>query len=214
MCADPTTPSTQTSGSDIWRERLQGLVAQTIHVCFSDGGAAVERSCETADRIQCTTDMKSFKGYLHRWMANAAQLAPFVSDQIMTVLKNSTTAAVQSCVDGVDNGNGVSHATCGFRWTTGGYDGDTGAGQQMNVLGALTSLLIAVESQRVGGPVTTSTGGTSQGYPDAGGEPSFLKPASQPGVGDKAGAGALTAVFLMSMVLMLTWMSTDRFEAP
>lgn len=204
--------STQTSGSDIWRGRLQGLVNQTILVFFPDGGAAVERSCEEADKIQCTTDMKSFKGYLHRWMANAAQLAPFISDQIVTVLKNSTAAAVQSCVDGVDNGNGVSDATCGFRWTTGGYDGDTGAGQQMNVLGALTSLLIAVEPHNIGGPVTNSTGGTSPGNADAGGVPSFLKPASPPGIGDKAGAGALTAVLLISMVLTLTWMSTNRFE--
>lgn len=156
--------------------------------------------------------MKSFKGYLHRWLASAAQLAPFVSDQITATLKNSTVAAVQSCVDGVDNGHGVSRATCGFRWTTGEYDGDTGAGQQMNVLGALTSLLIDMEPQKVGGPVTNSTGGTSQGNPDAGGVPSFLKPASPPGIGDKAGAGALTAVLLISMVLTLAWMGSDWLE--
>lgn len=46
--------------------------------------------------------------------------------------ENSTAAAILSCMD-VDNGNGVSHATCGFRWTAGGDDGNMGAGQQMNV---------------------------------------------------------------------------------
>ncbi|KUI61650.1 Mannan endo-1,6-alpha-mannosidase DCW1 [Cytospora mali] len=199
-----------TDGADIWRERLQGLVDQTILVFFPDG-PAVERSCE-ATTIQCTTDMKSFKGYLHRWMASAAQVAPIVSDQIMAVLKNSTVAAVQSCVNGVDNGNGVSDATCGFRWTTGDYDGDTGAGQQMNVLAALTSLLIEVEPHRVGGPVTNSTGGTSQGNPDAGSEPSFMRPTPPPSTGDKAGAAVLTAGLLISMVMTLVWMSSDWLE--
>ncbi|KAK7748754.1 hypothetical protein SLS53_000778 [Cytospora paraplurivora] len=200
-----------TSGSDVWRERVQGLVNQTILIFFPNG-TAVERSCEAPTTIQCTTDMKSFKGYLHRWMASAAQVAPFISEQVVAILKNSTAAAIQSCVDGIDNGNGVSRATCGFRWTTGRYDGDTGAGQQMNVLAALTSLLLNIESEKVGGPVTNLTGGTSQGNPDAGGVPGFLKPTPAPGLGDKAGAGAATAILVICVVLTLAWMSSDRFE--
>ena len=156
--------------------------------------------------------MKSFKGYLHRWMASTAQLAPFVHDQIMDALRNSTAAAVNSCTDGVDNGNGVTTATCGFRWTTGGFDGDVGVGQQMNVLGALTSLLADLQRGELGGPVTNSTGGTSVGNPDAGEEPDYMKPAPPADAGDKAGAAAITVLMLMAMLGVLGWMNSRRFE--
>ncbi|POS68711.1 glycosylhydrolase family 76-2 [Diaporthe helianthi] len=76
-----------TDSSDLWRDRVQGLVNQTINIYFADG-PAIERSCELPERISCTTDMRSFKGYLHRWLASTAQLAPFVHDQIMDVLRN------------------------------------------------------------------------------------------------------------------------------
>lgn len=156
--------------------------------------------------------MKSFKGYLHRWMANTAQLAPFVHDQIMETLRNSTAAAIKSCTDGVDNGNGVSTATCGFRWTTGEYDGDTGAGQQMNVLGALTSLLVDLQRDEISGPVTNSTGGTSVGDPNAGEEPDYMKPAPPPEAKDKAGAAIITSLMLIAMLGVLGWMNSNRFE--
>ncbi|KAJ0118825.1 glycoside hydrolase family 76 protein [Diaporthe amygdali] len=200
-----------TNQSDLWRGRVQGLVNQTINIFFHDG-PAVERSCETPEKVGCTTDMKSFKGYLHRWMANTAQLAPFVHDQIMETLRNSTAAAIKSCTDGVDNGNGVSTATCGFRWTTGEYDGDTGAGQQMNVLGALTSLLVDLQRDEISGPVTNSTGGTSVGDPNAGEEPDYMKPAPPPEAKDKAGAAIITSLMLIAMLGVLGWMNSNRFE--
>jgi mannan endo-1,6-alpha-mannosidase len=199
----------QTGRSDQWRDRVQGLTDRTINIFFSDG-PAIERSCETPERISCTTDMKSFKGYLHRWMTSAAQLAPFVHDQIMDALRNSTAAAVKSCTDGVDNGHGITTATCGFRWTTGEYDGDTGAGQQMNVLGALTSLLYDLQ-RNLGGPVTNSTGGTSVGDPNAGEEPDYMKPHPPAQAGDKAGAAIITVIMLAAMLGTLSWMSSSRF---
>lgn len=156
--------------------------------------------------------MKSFKGYLHRWMASTAQLAPFVHDQIMDALRNSTAAAVNSCTDGTNNGNGVTTATCGFRWTTGDFDGDTGVGQQMNVLGALTSLLFDLQRNDLGGPVTNSTGGTSVGDPNAGEEPDYMKPHPPPEAGDKAGAAIITVLMLAVMVGVLGWMNSNRFE--
>lgn len=202
---------TQTDGSDLWRGRVQGLTNQTINIFFADG-PAIERSCEVPERISCTTDMKSFKGYLHRWMASTAQLAPFVHDQIMDALRISTRAAINSCTDGVDNGNGVTTATCGFRWTTGEFDGDTGVGEQMNVLGALTSLLFDLQRNDLGGPVTNSTGGTSVGDPNAGDEPDYMKPHPPAEPGDKAGAAIITVLMLATMLGVLSWMNSNRFE--
>lgn len=196
----------------MWRERLQGFVNTTIDYFFPNG-TATEVSCERPDHIQCNTDQYSFKGYLHRWMATTAQIAPVVADQIMATLKTSAAGAIQSCTDGVDNGDGVTTATCGFRWTTGAYEGPTGAGQQMSVLGALISMLVLTEPDKGAAPVTNSTGGTSAGNPNAGSEAdNALRPLPPVGMKDRAGAGILTAVIMASLLSMVVWINTEWFD--
>lgn len=151
--------------------------------------------------MSCTADMLSYKGYLHRWMAVATQVAPFLADKILPVLKKSTEAAVSTCT-GEANGR-----TCGFKWNTKAYDGSHGAGQQMNVLGAVSSLLIAQSPP----PVTNMTGGTSQGDPEAGthsdrnNKKGDLRPIT---AGDKAGASILTILVIVSAMGTFGWMST------
>lgn len=142
-------------------------------------------------------------------MATTAQIAPIVSQPIMGVLKNSTAAAVKACAD-VANPNGYSTATCGFRWTTGAYDGLAGAGQQMSVLGALTSVLVAVEPQSAVPPVTNTSGGTSIGDPNAGS--SYVTPLAPVKTSDRVGAGILTALILVFLSSALLWMSTELVE--
>lgn len=191
---------------------------RTTTYFFPNGTAAVENACEQASQLTCTTDMKSFKGYLHRWLASAAQVAPFARTAIMTTLRASTKAAVQSCVgDGNNNTNNNNNATCGFRWTTGGYDGDTGAGQQMNVLAALLTTLMDVDPQGAQGmaaPVTNSTGGTSVGNSNAGSDAddqavTVLAPVT---MRDKAAAGAVTGAVCLSTALVVLFMSTNWLE--
>ncbi len=191
-----------TNGSTVWRTRLEALTDRTLKYFFSHG-AAIEPSCELADRIQCTTDMLSFKGFLHRWLAATTQIAPVVHDKIMAALKTSTAAAIKSC-----NVAGV----CGFRWTTGSYDGLTGAGQQLNALAALSSLL--VDQPWVLPPLTNGTGATSVGNPAAGLDTDGvytdgLKPVTG---ADRAGAGILTTLILSGLLAACTWMSTNLSE--
>lgn len=192
---------------------------QTIFHFFPDDAAAVELACEQPTTITCTTDMKSFKGYLHRWLASAAQVAPIVRAPLQAALQRSTAAAVTACVDGEDNGHGVTTATCGFRWTTGGYDGDTGAGQQMNVLGALLTRLVDIDPQTAdarGGaaPVTNSTGGTSVGSSHAGSDPDAAAAPERALVTsrDRAVAGAVTGMICVSTAVVMLWMSTHWWE--
>jgi mannan endo-1,6-alpha-mannosidase len=128
-------------------------------------------------------------------------MAPFIHDTVMTVLRTSTQGAVNSC-----NPDGI----CGFVWNTGSYDGDTGAGQQMNALGALVSLL--VDEELVSGPFTSSTGGTSQGNSAAGSDSSVIPPPTPVESRDRAGAGVLTAVVLIGMVSMMLWMTSGENE--
>lgn len=207
-------PMHQTDGSDLWGERLQGLVNRTL-TYFFPSGIALEPSCELPDKIQCDTDQLSFKGYLHRWLATTAAIAPVVHAPITAALKTSAAAAANSCADET-NENGYGTATCGFRWTTGAYEGPSGAGQQMNVLGALMSLLVTVDpaAAAASAPVTNTTGGTSVGNPAAGGKPTFSKPLSAVTTKDRVGAGILTTLVMALLVSGVWYLSSEILEVP
>lgn len=148
--------------------------------------------------MSCTTDMLSFKGYLHRWLAQVGQVAPFTASKIEDVLKTSTQAAIAQCTGGT-NGR-----TCGFQWSSGTFDGVTGAGETMNVLSAVSARLV----NNVAGPVTNDTGGTSKGNPNAGSDSHDYSLEYPPATtADKAGAGILTFLVLAGCVSTFTWMS-------
>jgi mannan endo-1,6-alpha-mannosidase len=166
----------------------------------------VERGCELDDRVSCNADQLSFHGYIHRWMVTVAQLCPFVADQIWATLKTSTEGAVKAC------SGGPSGTQCGFRWTTGTYDGSTGAGQQMSALAALTSYLASFKDAAIAGPVSNTTGGTSAGDPNAGSGATAqashtLRPIT---TGDRVGAGILTSLVLGG-ILGGTWALASGF---
>lgn len=181
---------------------MDGLIKKTVEHFFPDG-IMVERACELEDKVQCNVDQHSFKGYMHRALATAAIVAPFTQPGVMTVLKSSTAGCVKSC---------LADGTCGFRWTTGSYDGDVAngpAGQEMSALAALTTLLIDQKNQ---GPFTNKTGGTSIGDPNAGQNPNVFLPPPPVTTGWRAGAGILTAVILASMLGGLAWISAEWGE--
>ena len=166
----------------------------------------VERACELEDRVQCNVDQHSFKGYMHRSLATAAVVAPFTRDTITKYLRSSTAGAVTSC---------KADGTCGFRWTTGDYDGDVAqgpAGQQMSALAALSTMLMKQEKV-LNGPLTNTTGGTSQGDPNAGQKFQELKPLKDVTAGDKAGASIVTVLVLASFLGSVVWMGLGMSEA-
>lgn len=145
--------------------------------------------------------MLSYKAYLVRWMAAATKVAPFIYDDVISALKTSATAAALQCSGG-PNGR-----MCGFSWSKGAeWDGTSGVGQQMAALEVVQSNLI----KQAKAPLTNSTGGTSQGDPNAGmGSSSTQQPGATkpPTKGDKVGAGILTALVLCVLVGTLTWMN-------
>lgn len=149
----------------------------------------------------CNTDMVSYKGYVHRWLATATQLAPFTARRILPFLRNSTQAAVDHCTTG-NNGR-----MCTFSWAPDVHDGLTGACQQMNVLGALSSLLV-VEAKA---PVTNATGGTSQGDPNAGSPRLPIHPYLRViSAWDKLSAAIVTVALVLVSTTMFTWMSWEE----
>jgi mannan endo-1,6-alpha-mannosidase len=184
-----------TNGDEVWKRRVDGLLGRILEVFFPDN-VAFEPSCEPG---HCNTDMESFKGYLHRWMGTTMQLAPYTQETILPVLRTSLQAALTQCTGG-DNGR-----FCGFHWTSGAFDGEVGAGQQMNVLGALVSIM----TQTVPPPLTNGTGGTSVGDVNAGTDTTTSPVFAEVTTGDRAGAGILTALMIAGACSAFAWMSID-----
>jgi mannan endo-1,6-alpha-mannosidase len=147
--------------------------------------------------------MLSFKAYLTRWMAAATKVAPFIYERVITVLQSSAKAAALQCSGSpVDHPNG---RMCGLSWSKGEeWDGTSGVGQQMAALEVIQSNLI----QQAKAPLTSSTGGTSQGDPNAGtGEPQYPTMFGPATTGDRVGAGFLTVAVVGGIVSGLVWLS-------
>lgn len=154
-----------------------------------------EVACE--GRGTCDVDQRSFKAYLSRWMSATAQVAPWTQDFIMPKLRTSAAAAAKACVGGNDG------KQCGLKWTTGTFDGSLGVGEQMSALEVIQGLL----APQMSGPVTNSTGGTSQGDANAGtstNDKSIVL--DEVTTADKAGAGILTTLVLAMLLGGGYWM--------
>ncbi|PHH79868.1 hypothetical protein CDD80_3601 [Ophiocordyceps camponoti-rufipedis] len=192
-----------TRGEKKWEERVRKLTESTLPFFFPKG-IAYEVHCEARNPRLCTPDMITYKGYTHRWLAVVTQVAPFTRDTIMPVLRSSTEAAIKQCT------GGASGRACGFYWSSGAFvdplqDKTSGAGEAMNVLAAVSSLLV----DNVEPPVSHDTGGISKGDPGAGGG-GFVngeKPLKPITAADRAGAGIVTFLMLSGTVVAFAWMS-------
>ncbi|ORY71896.1 glycoside hydrolase family 76 protein [Pseudomassariella vexata] len=190
-----------TGGNTTWKARVEGLLNETSTYHF-DNGIMVEKPCE--DGGFCDTDQQSFKGYLARWMAGTAQMAPFTFDTVMPLLKSTATAAAEMC-----NGSpsaaefkGISGTACGFQWTISlQNDGLVGVGEQMNALSAIMYTLVQKTAAEGKAPVTADTGGTSQGDPNAGAGIETKMPVVEPiSMGEKVAAGFVTTAIAFSLL--------------
>ncbi|KAK2616726.1 hypothetical protein QQS21_000338 [Conoideocrella luteorostrata] len=188
-----------TNGAEKWKSRIDNLLKASLKNFFPKG-IAYEPNCEMKQGI-CTADMLSFKGYVHRWLAVVTQIAPYTRDTILPVLKTSTAAAVAQC-------NGGGGNKCGFYWSSGKYvdpavDHTSGAGEAMDALAAVSSLLI----DNVPVPVTNATGGISKGGDGSGHANNGLKKPAEITTGDRAGAWIITVMCFGVFIPGFIWMS-------
>lgn len=145
-------------------------------------------------------------GYAVRWFAQVTRILPEgpAKEQLKEINEKSTTAAVNQCT------GGATGRECGFYWLSGEFvdpaaSHTSGCGEVMNVLGAVSSLLV----EDVKGPVTAKQGGISKGDPNAGHDGKFQlgRKFKDITTGDRAGAGILTALLIGGCVSMFVWMS-------
>ncbi|KAF2398931.1 glycosyl hydrolase family 76 protein [Trichodelitschia bisporula] len=197
-----------TNGSPAWKERLSGLLNSTGRVFFPQqygGQILVEYACEP--RENCNKDQRSFKGYLARWLAVAAQMAPYTRDRIMPWLQKSAQAAANVCT------GDPSNVVCGRKWYEAKDDGTRDIGNQMTALSIVQSNLILNVR-----PPSDVHSGSSTGDPGAG-NGGLTKPTDWEATrvmmkADKAGAWILT-VFLLAAAGGWGWFLVsegDEFE--
>lgn len=187
-----------TGGNSTWMARLDGLLGHVQSTFFTNNSIMFEPACETLN--ECNIDQQSFKGYLTRWMAGTVQVAAYTADLILPLLQNDATAAAAACSGSPTSGfNGMAGTACGFQWTTGAFDGNVGVGAQMNALSAVMYVLVQGNSVA---PVTSSTGGTSQGDPNAGMQStsSVTEDLSPITTADRVGAGFVTTLIALSVL--------------
>lgn len=186
-----------TDGDEKWKTRLDSIINETLsHFYDADTNIMYEPACEPFG--MCNIDQRSFKGYLTRWIAGTIQMAPYTYDTLYPLLRNSARGAAAACSgDTTDHFSGIPGTACGFKWTTGSFDGQVGVGEQMNALDAVMYTLV----DRRPVPVTSDTGGTSQGDVNAGRNNDDKMPAPAPiTTGDRVAAGFLTTAILASVV--------------
>lgn len=194
----------QTQGADRqkWGDRLENLLDKYLVNNFNNS-IAYEPNCEP--QRMCNTDQKCMKGYSHRWLSVATQLAPQIKAKIQPVLQKSVEAAVAQCT------GGPTGRKCGFFWRDGVYvDPEaktalsvptTGACETMSVFGAVISMLLIDSGPP---PVTLRDGGISNStnniYKDK--TPNQFSPIT---TADKAGAAIVTIIIVAAGLLPLLW---------
>ncbi len=200
----------QTNGDEKWKYRVTTML-DTFLTHFFKNGVIFEIDCETR-QPPCTTDMLSFKGYCLRWLAVVTQLAPFTRDAIRPVLDASARAAVQQCT------GGPTGRRCGFYWTGGGQfvdpkvDNTTGAGEAMDVLAAVSSLLVDEARAPVRADQGTSKGDPNAGLPGAAAAAERTRHLKRITAADQFGASVVTFLYVMGPMLLFVWICIE--EAP
>ncbi|KAI0977186.1 cell wall glycosyl hydrolase [Xylaria arbuscula] len=187
---------------ELWANRTSGIMQRTVDIFFPNGsGVAVEQACEPYS--QCNIDQQSFKGYLMRWMAASATMAPFTFNTLMPLVRSSAAAAALQCSGSpaASDYKGDPGTACGFKWTAqAAFDGEAGVGEQMSALSAIQYTLVK-QADVAKAPATASTGGTSVGNVNAGATTGAKLPMPAPiTMGERVAAGFATTAILFSVL--------------
>lgn len=187
-----------------WKTHVDGLLKKAQSK-FTNNSIIFEQLCEPYRT--CNTDQSSFKGYLLRFLASTAQLAPHTYETIMKMIETAGVAAAASCTGPTNQKfGGFDGTACGFSWVTKSFDGLVGVGEQMNALAAVMYNLV----QKGKAPVTSKTGGTSKGDPSGGmGDKERIDQVKPITMADKVGAGFITFLMLAGVAGMMFFLVRD-----
>jgi mannan endo-1,6-alpha-mannosidase len=134
---------------------------------FDKNGVLWEAACEGSH--MCNSDQLCFKGFLAQYMSLTTLMAPYTADGIFPLLASSAVTAGTHCTWGTNS------TMCSGYWTQTPDPSEyvAAVGPQMSALNLFNAnMLNPVFLGLTTGPgttvVTNTTGGTSQGNPNAG----------------------------------------------
>jgi mannan endo-1,6-alpha-mannosidase len=194
-----------TNGDPKWKDRLTGYLNNAQKVFFPDqygGKTMVEYACETQGN--CNKDQRSFKAYLSRWLAVAAQLAPYTQPQIMPWLQTSASAAVKVCSGGPPGG-----IVCGRKWYETQDDGTRDIGNQMTALSIVQANLIKNVPSLADHKTGTSTGDASAGNGNRKPTADDILATRKITTGDKVGAWIITTLMVFVTMGWVAFLLSD-----
>ena len=149
------------------------------------------------------------KGYVHRWLSSATQVAPFLAEKILPVLQTSAEAAAKQCEE-IDEeySDGTIKQRCGFYWRNETFvdpmmdtSPTTGVGEGLSVFAAVTSLLFADAAA----PATAAASGGA-GNSSGSDSPSGTSDGSSPSgtAASDSGAGRFRVEITVSLLVGVT----------
>ncbi|WDK17390.1 glycosyl hydrolase family 76 [Colletotrichum graminicola] len=125
------------TGDAVWKQRATKMLETARSSFFSPAANSTnimyEPACEPVNT--CNTDMKSFKGYLSRFLWKSAIVMPELLPAVREILVPSALAAANVCEATETN------VVCGQKWYVGGNDGSLGLGQTMSALEVVQGLV-------------------------------------------------------------------------
>lgn len=188
---------TQTNGDEKWKTPVDGLLKKAFGTFFPENNVLEDVTCEP--KGICNFNEILFKGLVSSWLTFTGMLVPETADLIKPKLQASAKAAAQTCT-------GNNNQTCGIKWYTNKWDGTTGMEQEISATNVFLANLPYFGG--IDGPVTSNTGGDSKSDPNAGGSSGKSDKNQQKPItnGDKAGAGILTTVFVLSWTGAMVWL--------
>lgn len=184
------------TGEQVWLDRTQHLWNRGKVFFNASTLIMYEAACQPSN--QCNNDQRSFKGIYSRFLGLTSLMAPTLSDEIQRYLAATTTGVLSSCSGGTDG------HTCGLDWTKGSWDGKYGLGEQISSLEALQNRLVWTRPP----PYTEKNGGISKSNGTAGTVAKKQTTRNEIDImtKDKAGAGIITAILLLIMLVTAWWM--------
>ncbi|KAG7287080.1 hypothetical protein NEMBOFW57_006583 [Staphylotrichum longicolle] len=134
------------TGDEKWVQRTERILeaARSFFTPFDNAtNIMYEHACEQVDT--CNYDMKSFKSYFSRFVYAASLFVPSIQPTIDELWHTTALAAAKSC------SGGDAGTSCGHKWYVGGFDGNTGLGQEMCALETVQGLLVSASKKPLKG---------------------------------------------------------------
>lgn len=134
------------TGDEKWVQRTERILeaARSFFSPFDNAtNIMYEHACEQVNT--CNQDMKSFKSYFSRFVYAASLFVPSIQPTIDELWHTTALAAAKSC------SGGDAGTSCGHKWYVGGFDGNTGLGQEMCALETVQGLLVGASKKPLKG---------------------------------------------------------------